>query len=103
MQELIAEQSQNWLQLYVDAVTEKNPLKRLALVRQLRRIPRHDESDDSVTRTGPQLVANRRVPTPKPSVQVSRDQRSAEKSRTHLVRSQKPKQSSRRGTRMRSA
>jgi len=63
MQELIAEQPKNWLQLYVDAMTEKNPLKRLALVRQLRQMPRHDESDDSLPRTGLQLVTNRR-PTP---------------------------------------
>jgi hypothetical protein len=38
--------AKTWLQLYVDAVTEKDPYKRLALVRELRKIPRHDESDD---------------------------------------------------------
>jgi hypothetical protein len=36
----------SWLQLYVDAVTEKDPYKRLALVQELRKIPRHDESDE---------------------------------------------------------
>jgi hypothetical protein len=36
----------NWLQLYVDAMTEKDPYKRLALVRELRELPRADESDD---------------------------------------------------------
>jgi hypothetical protein len=56
MQELITEQSNNWLQLYVDAMTEKNPMKRLALVRQLRQIPRHDESNESTTRPRLQLV-----------------------------------------------
>jgi hypothetical protein len=35
-----------WLQLYVDAMTEKDPYKRLALVRELRKIPKHDDSDD---------------------------------------------------------
>jgi hypothetical protein len=38
--------AKSWLQLYVDAVTEKDPYKRLALVQELRKIPRHDESDD---------------------------------------------------------
>jgi hypothetical protein len=38
--------SKSWLQLYVDAVTEKDPYKRLALVQELRKIPRHDESED---------------------------------------------------------
>jgi hypothetical protein len=39
--------SKTWLQLYVDAVMEKDPYKRLALVQQLRKMPKHDESDDS--------------------------------------------------------
>jgi hypothetical protein len=34
------------LQLYVDAMTEKDPYKRLALVEELRKLPRHDESED---------------------------------------------------------
>jgi hypothetical protein len=38
--------AKTWLQLYVDAMTEKDPYKRLALVRELRKIPRHDESDE---------------------------------------------------------
>jgi hypothetical protein len=38
--------SKSWLQLYVDAMTEKDPYKRLALVEELRKIPRYDESDD---------------------------------------------------------
>ncbi len=39
-------QPKSWLQLYVDAMTEKDPYKRLALVRELRKIPRHDDSED---------------------------------------------------------
>jgi len=38
--------TKTWLQLYVDAMTEKDPYKRLALVQELRKIPRHDESDE---------------------------------------------------------
>lgn len=38
--------SKTWLQLYVDAMTEKDPYKRLALVQELRKLPRHDESED---------------------------------------------------------
>ena len=38
--------AKTWLQLYVDAVTEKDPYKRLALVQELRKIPRHDESEE---------------------------------------------------------
>ena len=38
--------SKTWLQLYVDAVMEKDPYKRLALVQQLRKMPKHDESED---------------------------------------------------------
>jgi hypothetical protein len=38
--------SKTWLQLYVDAMTEKDPYKRLALVQELRKIPRHDDSEE---------------------------------------------------------
>jgi hypothetical protein len=38
--------AKSWLQLYVDAMTEKDPYKRLALVRELRKMPRDDESDE---------------------------------------------------------
>ena len=38
--------NKTWLQLYVDATTERDPYKRLALVRQLRKMPRQEESDD---------------------------------------------------------
>lgn len=38
--------SKTWLQLYVDAMTEKDPYKRLALVQELRKMPRHDDSEE---------------------------------------------------------
>ncbi|PYV47917.1 MAG: hypothetical protein DMG92_15235 [Acidobacteria bacterium] len=40
--------AKTWLQLYVDAMTEKDPYKRLALVEELRKLPRHDESEEMV-------------------------------------------------------
>lgn len=46
----------SWLQLYVDAVTEKDPYKRLALVQELRKIPRHDESDEILQEPRPRSV-----------------------------------------------
>ena len=46
----------SWLQLYVDAVTEKDPYKRLALVQELRKIPRHDESDEMLQESRPRSV-----------------------------------------------
>jgi hypothetical protein len=42
--------NKNWLQMYVDAMTERDPYKRLALVRELRRIPKHDESEEWMDR-----------------------------------------------------
>ena len=36
----------NWLQLYVDAVMERDPYKRLALVRKLKNTPKDDLSDN---------------------------------------------------------
>jgi hypothetical protein len=38
--------AKTWLQLYVDAMTEKDPYKRLALVQELRKLPRPDESEE---------------------------------------------------------
>jgi hypothetical protein len=40
--------SKNWLQIYVDAMTEKDPYRRLALVRELKSIPRRDRVDQSL-------------------------------------------------------
>ena len=36
---------ERWLQLYVDAMTERDPYKRLALVRELRRLRREREGE----------------------------------------------------------
>ena len=36
----------SWLDLYVDAMMEKDPYKRLALVRKLRSVPRQGQSDE---------------------------------------------------------
>lgn len=49
--------AKTWLQLYVDAMTEKDPYKRLALVQELRKIPRHDESEESPQESRPRSVA----------------------------------------------
>jgi len=38
--------SRTWLQVYVDAVMEKDPYKRLALVHELKNMPREDASGD---------------------------------------------------------
>lgn len=38
----------SWLDLYVDAMLEKDPYKRLALVRKLRSVPRQGQSEDVV-------------------------------------------------------
>jgi hypothetical protein len=38
--------STTWLQLFVDAMTERDPYKRLALIRELRRVPRESEVED---------------------------------------------------------
>ena len=36
----------NWLQLYVDATMEKDPFKRLKLVKELSNLPREDGSGE---------------------------------------------------------
>ena len=48
--EMQSNNNKNWLQVYVDAMTERDPYKRLALVRELRRIPKHDESEEWMDR-----------------------------------------------------
>ena len=40
-------QQKNWLQLYVDAMMEKDPFKRLRLVRELHGLPKEDNSGES--------------------------------------------------------
>jgi hypothetical protein len=37
-----------WLQVYVDAVMERDPYKRLALVRELKNMPREEASAESL-------------------------------------------------------
>lgn len=53
--------AKTWLQLYVDAMTEKDPYKRLALVQELRKLPRHDESDDIPQEPRPRTVVRPKV------------------------------------------
>ena len=38
----------SWLDLYVDAMLEKDPYKRLVLVRKRRSVPRQGESEDVI-------------------------------------------------------
>lgn len=38
--------SKTWLQLYVDATMEKDPFKRLKLVKELNSVPREDDSGE---------------------------------------------------------
>jgi hypothetical protein len=38
--------SKSWLQLYVDAMMEKDPFKRLSLVRELNGLPKEDDSGE---------------------------------------------------------
>jgi len=86
MPELIADEPKNWLQLYVDAMTEKDPYKRLALVRRLRQVPRHDESDETPER--PRLQVMSKPALPKPSLPRVRPKASAPL--LHVMRSRKP-------------
>ncbi len=39
--------TKNWLQLYVDAMMEKDPFKRLNLVRELNNLPKVDDSGET--------------------------------------------------------
>ena len=116
MQELIAQEPKNWLQLYVDAMTEKDPYKRLALVRRLREVPRHDESDENPERPRTQAVARPTLVKPSADVRPVPDApskpaaapavKAIERIRSHKVRKSKPKVASkpvRRSQRLRSA
>jgi hypothetical protein len=92
MPELINDNPKDWLQLYVDAMTEKDPYKRLAIVRQLRELPRHDESEELRDE-------------PRARVRPSLQPESPDRPRVE-VRSRKPKlvhKASRRHSRLRSA
>jgi hypothetical protein len=115
MQELIAQEPKNWLQLYVDAMTEKDPYKRLALVRRLREVPRHDESDENPERPRPQLVPKPAIPKPAdirqtavvqppPRPVAARAIKAVEATRSHNIRKSKPRAKTlRRSPRLRSA
>ena len=116
MQELIAQEPKNWLQLYVDAMTEKDPYKRLALVRRLREVPRHDESDENPERPRLQPVPRptilrpsplaRQAPVTQPRLVPALPIKAAGPVRSHKIRKSKPKaasKSARRSPRMRSA
>jgi hypothetical protein len=103
MPELITEEPKNWLQLYVDAVTEKDPYKRLALVRRLRQVPRHDESDENER---PRLQVMSKPAGLKPALRRLAAPKAAESSFRHVIRSGKAKSVSktqRRSARLRSA
>jgi hypothetical protein len=60
MPEGVAEEPKNWLQLYVDAMTEKDPYKRLALVRRLRQVPKPASPKPSLPRVAAPKAALRR-------------------------------------------
>jgi len=89
MPEVVAEEPKNWLQLYVDAMTEKDPYKRLALVRRLRQVPRHDESDESPERAGFRVMP--KPASPKPSLPRVAAPKAAKPSLPHALRRQKAK------------
>ena len=89
MPEVVAEEPKNWLQLYVDAMTEKDPYKRLALVRRLRQVPRHDESDEPPDRSGLRIMP--KLAGAKPSLPRVAAPQTAKPSRPHVVRRQKGK------------
>ena len=107
MSTFVVEPSKNWLQMYVDAMTEKDPYKRLAMVRQLRAMPRFDESDPSPERARLQLVPKPAPPKPilAPPPPIEKP-RVAAQPRMRLLKSRKSKatsKASRRSGRLRSA
>jgi hypothetical protein len=89
MPEVVAEEPKNWLQLYVDAMTEKDPYKRLALVRRLRKVPRHDESDEPPERSGLRMMP--KPAGPKPSLPRVAASKSAKPSLPRVRRRPKTK------------
>ena len=63
----------NWLQVYVDAVMEKDPYKRLALVRKLKDMPKDDLSGgplESATDQPPVTLTNA-TPTKSPPAKAA--------------------------------
>jgi len=53
----------SWLDLYVDAMLEKDPYKRLALARKLRSVPRQGESEDVLLAEVPMRRSSKAVRT----------------------------------------
>ena len=53
----------SWLDLYVDAMLEKDPYKRLALARKLRSVPRQGESEDVLLDEVPMRRSSKAVRT----------------------------------------
>ena len=68
--------NKSWLQLYVDAMTERNPYKRLALVRELRRMPREQESEQFLADVIEDRIRNPRAQTRKSKTTKTRKRRS---------------------------
>lgn len=62
----------SWLQLYVDAMTERDPYKRLALIRELKSLPKEDESEELFELMAEEPPANPTRPKRKRSKPVSR-------------------------------
>ena len=62
--------AKTWLQLYVDAMTERDPYKRLALVQELRSTPRQDESEEPGEE--PVMGSVSRLPAKRSSLQRNR-------------------------------
>jgi hypothetical protein len=105
MQEVIAQEQNSWLQLYVDAMTEKNPYKRLELVRRLREVPRRDESDEAPERPRLKLVPRPQILKPAPPKSPSPVMKVVAPSRDRTTGNRKTKANpkSRRSSRLRSA
>ena len=53
--------AESWLQLYVDAVMEKDPYKRLALVRELKNLPRAAAADEVLDEPAPRKLQPRKI------------------------------------------
>jgi hypothetical protein len=105
MAEFVAEERKDWLQIYVDAMTEKDPYKRLALVRRLRQLPRHDESDETPERPRLQIIPKPALSKP-PLPRLAGSAPKAKPASPHLMRTRKPKTAlkpGRSGPRLRSA
>jgi hypothetical protein len=90
------EMSKSWLQLFVDARTEKDPYKRLALVEELRKMqkPGRDEMGDEASsqyRTRPQRTALDRNRFHHPAAQPKRSSHRTRARQAKPVRACRPK------------